>query len=293
MHSRNISLLIIATVLVIFTSNARGATFTVGMRGSVFDPIELTINAGDTVLWINDDITEHTVTSLDGLFDSSDMSTDDQFSYKFNTVGDFGYYCVIHGFGMGGTVHVMAASANVSPDKPANKAPADGATGQRLNVQLEASPFVDADGDTHVASQWILRFATDGSLALDSGEIAASTSLTTFNPSGLTEGTAYDWQVRYKDSRGAWSDYSTATRFTTLVSVNTQPPELKSGGVTNGNWHLTGTGLPFKIYSILAGTNFTQWVNLGSTTGDVSGGFHFVDSNIVSVPYRYYKTTNQ
>jgi plastocyanin len=292
-HSRNLSLSIIVAVFAILNLSSRAATFTVGMRGSVFDPIELTIHAGDTVLWINDDITEHTVNSLDGLFDSSDMSTDDQFSYKFAAAGDFGYYCVIHGFGMGGTVHVSPAAANNPPAKPVNQAPADGANSQSVTVELQASAFSDADGDTHAASQWILRFVTNGTVAVDSGEITGSLDLTKYAPAGLTEGTAYEWQARYKDSRGTWSEYSTATRFTTLVSVNTQPAELKAGGITNGNWHFTGSGFPFKIYTILGATNLTQWINLGSTTGDVSGGFHFVDSNIFVYPYRYYRTTNQ
>jgi hypothetical protein len=263
------------------------------MRGSVFDPNEIHLHAGDTVLWINDDITEHTVTSLDGLFDSSDMETDQQFSYTFNTPGTFGYYCLIHGFGMGGTVFVEQAAPNAAPVKPVNQTPSDQAVNQPLDVQLKASAFADADGDTQAASQWILRLAGSESVTIDSGEVTAAGSLTAFHPSGLVDGTAYDWQVRYKDSRGAWSEYSAPTRFTTAASVNTQPAELKGGGMTNGNWFFTGLGTPLKVFSVIAGTNLTQWINIGSATSDVSGGFRFVDSNAFAYPMRYYRTTNQ
>lgn len=263
------------------------------MRGSVFDPNEIHLHTGDTVLWINDDITEHTVTSLDGLFDSSDMETDQQFSYTFNTAGTFGYYCLIHGFGMGGTVFVEQAAANAAPSKPLNEAPVDQAINQPLGVQLKASAFSDDDGDTQAASQWIIRLAGNQTVVVDSGEVTTAASLTAFSPSGLAEGTAYDWQVRYKDSRGAWSEYSSATRFTTAASANTQPAELKAGGLTNGNWFFTGLGTPLKIFSVIAGTNLTQWTTIGSATSDISGGFHFVDTNAFNYSVRYYRTTNQ
>ena len=61
---------LLAIVLATHSVTATAATAHVTTRGSIFDPLEVDINAGDTVQWDQNDITEHTVTSLDNLFDS-------------------------------------------------------------------------------------------------------------------------------------------------------------------------------------------------------------------------------
>jgi plastocyanin len=264
----------------------------IGTRGSVFDPLEVTINAGETVEWDQNDITEHTVTSNDGLFDSSDLEPDSIFTYQFSTPGDYPYYCTIHGFGMSGVVHVVAAAPNTPPTTPVNVAPANNAANQPTSVQLRASVFSDSDSDTHAASQWVLRYTSNNAVAIDSGELSDSGSLTNYSPTGLSGGTGYDWTVRYKDNRGAWSDYSSATHFTTLVT-SIPPTLLTAGGFTNGNWRLLGVGNASSHFAVLATTNFIQWTNIGSATSDVSGSFFFIDSNAVQFRSRFYQTTNR
>jgi hypothetical protein len=54
-------------------------------------------------------------------------------------------------------------------------------------------------------------------IVADSGPVSGP-NLTSYNPPGLIEETAYAWRVRYKDGRGAWSEYSAPTRFTTLAA---------------------------------------------------------------------------
>jgi hypothetical protein len=106
--------------------------------------------------------------------------------------------------------------------------PAHDAHNQPVAVQLSGSSFLDPDPiDFHGASQWVLRYASNGVVALESG-VVTGTGLTSYRPAGLAEGTAYDWQVRYRDGRGLWSEYSTPTRFTTLVSVSAQGIGLKA-----------------------------------------------------------------
>ena len=148
-----------------------------------------------------------------------DLESDETFSYTFNTPGTYGYYCVIHGYGMSGTIVVSEAAPNTPPTTPANVSPANNATNQPVTVQLQSSVFSDPDSDFHAASEWLV--ISNGVQVVDSGEVSSAGSLTNYSPAGLSEGTAYDWQVRYKDSRGAWSDYSTSTHFTTLATVAT------------------------------------------------------------------------
>jgi plastocyanin len=87
------------------TTGTPGST-QVSMPGKSFSPGTLTINAGQTVTWTNNDSMAHTVTSNDGLFDSGNMVSGATFSFTFNTAGTYNYYCAYHG-GMTGKVIVQ------------------------------------------------------------------------------------------------------------------------------------------------------------------------------------------
>jgi plastocyanin len=80
------------------------------MQNFAFVPQDITISAGTTVTWRNDDNAPHTATADDKLFDSGDMAAGDEFSYTFTEPGVYPYYCVWHGAaggqGMAGTVTV-------------------------------------------------------------------------------------------------------------------------------------------------------------------------------------------
>lgn len=105
-----------------------------------------------------------------------------------------------------------------APDQPAASSPPDAATDVGLTPTLSSSAFSDPDaGDTHAASQWQVR---TGSGTYTSPVFDSETSaphLTSIGvPSGTLEhSTAYCWRVRYKDSTGAWSDWSAEACFTT------------------------------------------------------------------------------
>ena len=67
-----------------------------------YDPQDITVPVGTTVVWINNDETIHTVTSgtpeegPTGLFDSSVMDPGATFEYTFNSAGVVDYYCIVH-----------------------------------------------------------------------------------------------------------------------------------------------------------------------------------------------------
>lgn len=206
---------------------ASAATHDVAVVDHEYEPIVLTVAPGDTVVWTAFGA-EHTVTAEDNSFDSStELPTPSipiagTFSHTFNNLGEYGYYCQVHGgpngIGMWGKIRVVDPNANNAPAKPANSAPTAGATNQSLSPTLTASAFSDPDaGDTHISSQWIIRKQGETAPFIDSGETTAEK--TSFSAAGLTNSTVYSWQVRYKDSAGAWSDYSDATLFTTVSPV--------------------------------------------------------------------------
>jgi hypothetical protein len=129
---------------------------------------------------------------------------------------------------MSGSIFVYPAeSVNHPPVTPTNVLPANNAVNQAVAVQLRGSVFSDQDNDFHAASEWLIFRASDNVQVVDSGEVSSG-SLTNYSPMGLLEGTAYDWQVRYKDGRGVWSDYSAKTRFTTLISAGQNGVGLKA-----------------------------------------------------------------
>jgi plastocyanin len=93
--------------------NAAGVIHYVQATGSLtFAPKGLSINAGDTVVWINTSPSSsgipHTVTSKTGAWVSSPTLTPGQhFHVTFNTAGTFNYYCKFHGsLGMVGQIVV-------------------------------------------------------------------------------------------------------------------------------------------------------------------------------------------
>ena len=62
-----------------------------------FDPPQISLSAGSTVFWTNDDSIQHTVTSdEEGVFDSFPISPGNTFDNTFDTPGEFGYHCSIH-----------------------------------------------------------------------------------------------------------------------------------------------------------------------------------------------------
>jgi plastocyanin len=78
----------------------------VSMEGIAFEPAEVTVSAGDTVTWTNNDSVGHDVTA--DSFSSGDpgaMGGGDTFEHTFEEAGTFDYVCTVHP-GMEGSVVV-------------------------------------------------------------------------------------------------------------------------------------------------------------------------------------------
>ena len=91
----------------------------VTLQGSRYEPAQLSVPAGETVVWTNNDASGHSVTADDGSFDSHPncgglggvcMNRGEMFRMTFPAPGSFPYYCRVHGGpggrGMAGTVTV-------------------------------------------------------------------------------------------------------------------------------------------------------------------------------------------
>ena len=85
-------------------------------------PFGVKIDVGDEVVWTNQDVAFHTVTSgdptdgPDGLFDSGMFKIDEQFSHKFEQSGNYDYFCTLHPWMQGEVV----VQVQVPDDEPPN-----------------------------------------------------------------------------------------------------------------------------------------------------------------------------
>jgi len=127
-------------------SVARAATHELVIAKFSFGPPSLTITAGDTVRWTNLDAVVHSVTSVNGAFDSGEFGEGEAFSFTFTTPGTYDYLCTPHPQ-MTGRIVVVAGAADPSvpagsaaPSVPASAAAsvAPASSGQVPNVAMAA-----------------------------------------------------------------------------------------------------------------------------------------------------------
>jgi plastocyanin len=81
------------------------STQQVKIAGFAFAPLSITVKAGTTVTWVNQDTMPHTVTADDGSFDSGSLAQGATFSQTFTKAGTYPYHCTFHS-SMHGTVTV-------------------------------------------------------------------------------------------------------------------------------------------------------------------------------------------
>jgi plastocyanin len=105
-------------------------------------PFGVKIDVGDEVIWTNEDLAFHTVTSgnptdgPDGQFDSGMFKIDEQFSHKFEESGNFDYFCTLHPW-MQGTIVVPVALPDDTPKNGGGCLIATATYGSELAPQVQ------------------------------------------------------------------------------------------------------------------------------------------------------------
>ena len=92
---------LIVVLFAMLAVSCTGSSPSVLVKGFRFQPKTISIAAGSTVTWHQDDNTIHTLTSgvpgsKAGLFDHRGFRQGDDFSFMFSTPGTFPYFCDIH-----------------------------------------------------------------------------------------------------------------------------------------------------------------------------------------------------
>lgn len=99
MSSRHLPAALIVLALmqaVAYGDAAAPAASIVMAKDFMFAPVALTVAAGSTVTWTNQDEEPHTVVSEGGLFRSAALDTNQSFSFRFDKPGTYRYACSIH-----------------------------------------------------------------------------------------------------------------------------------------------------------------------------------------------------
>jgi plastocyanin len=74
------------------------AADSVTIRNFAFVPQVVTVKAGTTVHWTNNDTEAHTATSDTGAFSSPVLQPGAGYSFTFTKPGTYSYHCTIHPF---------------------------------------------------------------------------------------------------------------------------------------------------------------------------------------------------
>jgi plastocyanin len=120
MKMKRYSKLILALAILGFAGYTRSATTNVLLGNYFFNPKDLTITAGDTVVWTNASIDSHTVTGTGSDPICGAGTVGSACSHTFNTPGTYPYICTSGSgshaaFGMTGVVRVVSAPVPTTP----------------------------------------------------------------------------------------------------------------------------------------------------------------------------------
>jgi len=88
--------LIGASFAVAAEERAEPRRHTVTIEGNAFRPDDLTVDRGDTVVWVNRDFYPHTATDTEGRFDSGVIPANESWALTVDASGELAYTCTFH-----------------------------------------------------------------------------------------------------------------------------------------------------------------------------------------------------
>ena len=256
---------------------ASGATVTNRMQGFQFNPRNMTINVGDTVVWINANRPPPIrPPEPRPILPPNHFAARDFFvgggscSHTFTSAGNFGYFCTLHSPSMfAGTLTVLAP-----PNNPPSVSLTNPANGSKFIAPASFPLTANAnDSDGNVTN---VQFFSGGSL-LGSD----STFPYTFNVN-LAAGN-YSFTARASDNLGAASTSSVVN-----VSVLTNALLISPLRQTGGQFQFTILTITGQTYTTEVSTNLINWTPIATNVAP-SNSFKVTDS-LTNLPQRFYRT---
>src|SRR5262245_17888075 len=85
-----------AIAMVLLSGEALAQSVAVAIANFTFTPAEVSVAAGTTVVFRNDDDIPHLLAASDGSFRSKALDTGESYSFEFTKAGVYGYFCALH-----------------------------------------------------------------------------------------------------------------------------------------------------------------------------------------------------
>jgi plastocyanin len=244
-----------------------------------YNPTNISINAGGTILWTNVGAVTHDSTSRSNLWSSPALTTGGTYAFTFTSAGNYPYYCFFHRIAhpeQTGTVSVVTAS-NLPPTVLITNPPNAAVFTAPATMTIQAS----ASDDGSVTNVQFLVGST----------ILANTTTAPYaaTTNGLPQGN-YTLSAIASDNFGA-----TATN-TISVSVTSAPPS----GVTILGPKVNGGTFTFSFPTqvgytytaqFTASLNPVNWFTLTNLIGD--GSVARVTDSSLTNSTRYYRVGAQ
>jgi plastocyanin len=105
---------VLAPAAIFPTTFVQAAETEVNIDQFTFYPQRISVKAGTTVTWTNEDDVPHTVASSIKFFKSKTLDTADKFSFTFTTPGTYAYICSVHPYMTGAVVVEAATGSNAA-----------------------------------------------------------------------------------------------------------------------------------------------------------------------------------
>ncbi len=261
-----------------------------------FSPDKLSVPAGSTVIWTNNDTVAHTVTSVsgNGSLNSGNMNPGASYNFTFTTPGTYDYICTYHYWMTGTVVVTPAVSTSSGPSVIQVKIPAGAGNGpssapgfspDTIKVVLGVNSTVNWTNDDTVAHTVT---SVSGNGSLSSGNMNAGANYTyTFTTAGTYDyictyhywmtGTVVVVSLNHASPPPATSTTSSSTSSTTSTAGSSLNAVQVS--IPNGSGSPSGApGFAPDNFTVVIGVNNTvTWTNNDSTAS------HTVQSSSVPI----------
>lgn len=144
---------------------------------------------------------------------------------------------------------------------PTNVSPSNASTDIGETPALTGSTYYSLYGISMAAGQWQVSTVGDfASTVVDTGDVAGTSVTYNVSSGVLSTSTTYYWRVRYKDANGTYSEWSTATTFTTAASFGPNIGDAYAGGFYAGDIVQGGTTYRIVVAPKSSGENSSkQW----------------------------------
>ena len=161
------------------------------------------------------------------------------------------------------TDYGVTSPAPIANTPVAGTASAVSTTGATLSATALSNPSFP--GDTIVSTDWLVYRASDNSLVVN--DVNDSTNLTSYNATGLSPATAYNYKTRFKSTFG-YTSYSNVSSFTTLANSG----EKVFTGVGTYKWTPPPGVTRFSFVAIGGGASGMAFHGVGAANTNTGAG---------------------